>query len=142
MAALIGSGLGGALSDRWGRRQPFVAVGVLVYAAGTVVLATAYSLTALMIGAFLSSLGVALFLTVNQAMILDILPHRETQAGRYMAIASFSQSIPTATAPLAAPFLLSLGGTDGANYGALYLAAAALAFVGGVIVLGGVRSVR
>lgn len=57
-----------------------------------------------------------------------------------MAISSFSQKIPAALAPGLAPALLSIAvtGTD-KNYTALFLAAGALALVGGLITVIGVR---
>jgi MFS family permease len=142
VASVSGSLLGGALSDRMGRRRPFVLGGALLYGAGTAVSASAHSLPVLIVGALLSSLGVALFLTANQALVLDVLPHRDTQAGRYMAIAAFSQSVPTALAPLIAPLVLTLGAGPEPSYTALYLTAGALAVLGGAIVTVGVRGAR
>jgi MFS family permease len=142
VASVGGSLLGGALSDRVGRRRPFVLAGAVLYGAGTAVSASAHSLPVLIVGAVGSSLGVAVFLTANQALVLDVLPHRETQAGRYMAIAAFSQSIPTALAPLFAPLVLMLGTRPEPSFTALYLTAGALAALGGAIVTLGVRGAR
>lgn len=57
-----------------------------------------------------------------------------------MAITSFSQKIPATLAPGLAPVLLSIGaiGTD-KNYTALFLAAGALALVGGLITVLSIR---
>ncbi|WP_258803651.1 MFS transporter [Pseudarthrobacter sp. NS4] len=131
---------GGWFSDRANRRQPFILVGAVIYAAGTVVSAFSHDFITLIAGSLISSLGIAVFISVGQALVLDVLPHRETQAGKFMAITSFSQKIPAALAPGLAPVLLSIGatGTD-RNYTLLFLAAGALALVGGLITVLGVR---
>lgn len=124
----------GWLSDRWGRRRPFILVAVLIYAGGVSVSAFSFSLPGLFVGAVCGSLGVALFLAVNQAMVLDVLPHRETQAGRFLGITAFSQKIPNALAPLVAPVLLATGASSGDNYALLYLSAGVLALLGGLTI--------
>ena len=130
--ALAGSLVGGRLSDRTGVRRPFVVAGAALFAAGSIVSASADALPALLVGSLLASLGIALFSAVGQALSLDVLPHRETQAGRYTAITLFAQKIPGVISPLAAPLVLSLGG--GENFTALYLTAAALALLGGALI--------
>lgn len=142
VSAAVGALVGGTLSDRLGRRHPFVVGAVVIFVAGSVIMAFAHSLPVIMIGAALSSSGVATFLAVNQAMVLDVLPHRETQAGRFMAITAFSQKIPSGLAPLAAPLILAVGSMSAPNYTALYLTTASLVLVGGVIIVIGVRAVR
>jgi MFS family permease len=142
VSAFIGSLGAGWLSDRTGRRRPYVLAATILVGVGCSVSAFAWALPALLTGAFVSSLGIAIFLAVNQAMTLDILPDRDTQAGRYMAISTFAQKIPTALAPLLAPTLLVLGGSgDGRNYAAIYLAAAVFSVVGGAIIWLKVRAV-
>lgn len=135
-AAALGGGL---LSDRLGRRRPFVFAGAAIFAAGGFVLAFAGTLPVLLAGSALTTLGISLFTAVDQAIVLDVLPDRETAAGRHMAINAFSQKVPGALAPLAAPALLAIGGGTDANYTALYAASALLALLGGSIVLWRVR---
>lgn len=142
VTSTVGSLLAGALSDRIGRRLPFIAIGTSLFAAGAVLSALAMTFPALMAGALLSSFGIAVFLAVNQAVVLDILPGGATEAGRYLAIVSFSQKIPNAIAPMLAPILLSIGATSQPNFAALYIAAACLAAIGGLIVSGRVKGVR
>ena len=137
----LGAIFSGWMSDRWGRRRPFVLGSVVLFAAGTVVSAFADDLPQLVVGGVVSTLGVAVFLAINQAMVLDVLPHRETQAGRFMGITAFSQKIPNALAPLVAPALLATGATGG-NYTLLYLSAGGAVFAGGLLIVLKVRSVR
>ncbi|WP_162621755.1 MFS transporter [Microbacterium suaedae] len=143
VTASIGSLGGGWLSDRVGRRRPVVLAGALVFATGSALLAFAHDVPSLITGTLVTSLGVALFSAPAQALTLDVLPNRETEAGRYMAITMFSQKIPGAIAPLVAPMILGVGAAAGAsNFALLYAVAACCAVAGGVVVCAGVRGTR
>lgn len=142
VAAAGGALLGGFLSDKLKRRRLFVIIAAGLFVAGAVFEAFAYSLPQLIVGAVLMQLAIAVFATVNQAMVFAILPNR-SEAGRYMAVVAFAQKIPSAVAPLIAPLIITIGaaGAD-KNYTALYLGGAVLALVGGLIILFKVKSVR
>lgn len=145
VTATVGSLGGGWLSDRVGRRKPFILVGAILFAAGCSVSAFAHDLPTLMVGTLLNSLGIATFSAVAQALLLDVLPDREREAGRYMAIALFAQKIPGVFAPVLGGAVLAIGagaGVGAENFTALYLLAAALAFAGGLLITLSVRSVR
>nr|WP_314841449.1 MFS transporter [uncultured Microbacterium sp.] len=142
VVSAVGAVASGWISDRWGRRRPFVVVGAVLYGVGVSVSAFAQDLPALVVGGVTSSLGIAVFLAVNQAMVLDVLPHRDTQAGRFMGITSFSQKIPNALAPLAAPLILAIGAREASNYTLLYLSAGVLVIVGGFLIAWRVRGTR
>ncbi|MHC5257689.1 MFS transporter [Streptomyces sp. UC4497] len=142
VAAMAGAVGGGFLSDKLGRRRLFTLIGALVFICGAVVEASAYSLPLLMTGSVLMQLAIALFSSVDQAIVMAVLPNR-AEAGRYMAVVAFSQKIPSALAPLIAPLIITIGVTDGVkNYTALYLTGAVFALVGGLLIFTRVRSVR
>jgi MFS family permease len=141
VTATLGAIGGGWLSDRMGRRKPLILVGAVLFAVGSVVSAFAYDLPLLILGTLFASLGIASFSAVGQALVLDVLPDRDTQAGRYMAITMFAQKIPGVLAPIAAPAVLAIG-AGGQNFTALYLTAAALALAGGSIITFKVRGIR
>ena len=50
--------------------------------------------------------AIAVFATVDQAIIFAILPNR-TETGRYMAVVAFAQKIPSAVAPLIASLVIT-----------------------------------
>lgn len=139
--AMLGSLGGGWLSDRTARRKPLILTGAVFFSAGCGVFAFSWDLISLVAGTLVLSFGIALFSAVGQALVLDVLPDRDTQAGRYLAITMFSQKIPGVLAPIAAPALLVIG-SGAPNFTALYLAAAGLALVGGLIIALKVRSVH
>ncbi|WP_205718567.1 MFS transporter [Actinomadura sp. WMMA1423] len=143
VATALGAVGGGFLSDRLRRRRVFVLAGALVFSVGAVTMALATAVPALFAGSLACSLGIGAFAAVDQALLLDVLPERGTEAGRYTSIFNFAATIPQAVAPLIAPVFLGIGvaAGEGKNYSLLYIVAAACTLAGGLIVLR-VRAVR
>lgn len=142
VAAAGGALLGGFLSDKLKRRRLFVVIAAVLFVGGALAEATAWSLPQLIMGAVLMQLAIAVFATVDQAIIFAIIPDR-SETGRYMAIVAFAQKIPSAVAPLLASVIITIGAvTDVKNYTLLYLIGAAFALVGGLIVFLKVKAVR
>lgn len=142
LAATAGALVGGFLSDKLQRRRRFIMIAALLFVVGAVVEATAWSLPQIIIGAILMQLAIAIFATVNQAMVYAIIPERD-QTGRYMAVIQFAQKIPSAVAPLIAGVVITIGSVgDVKNYTLLYLTGAVFALVGGLIIMLKVTSVR
>ncbi len=122
MASAIVSGM---VSDRIRRRKPFIYGAVAAMSGGLVIASTADELVVYSVGAILLTLGVGMFGTVDLALVSDVMPERETRAGKYMSIYYNIASNPAgAIAPIVAPLVLAIGG--GGNYGALFLTAAVL----------------
>lgn len=143
IATSVGAIGGGFLSDRLHRRRVLVLLGGVIMAAGMTTAAFSSSIVMLAAGSVLSSLGLGLFSAIDQALLLDVLPDREHNAGRFMAITGFATSIPQSVAPLIAPFILGIGVAAGAdkNYTLLFLVAAAFVLAGGLVIQR-IRSVR
>ena len=142
LAAAAGALAGGFLSDKLKRRRLFVMVAALLFVAGAVIEAFAWSLPQLIIGAVIMQMAIAVFATVDQAIIFAIIPER-AEAGRYMAVVAFAQKIPSAVAPLLASVVITVGAVGAEkNYTILYLSGALFALVGGLLILLKVRAVR
>ncbi|MBD7996713.1 MFS transporter [Arthrobacter sp. Sa2CUA1] len=143
LATTAGAIGGGFLSDKLRRRRAFVCASGLIFGAGAIIMALSSDMPMLVAGSLLGSLGIGMFSAVDQALLLDVLPERETDAGRFMGIISFATSIPQSIAPLIAPIFLAVGVTAGGekNYLLLYVIAAACTVLGGLVVLR-IRSVR
>ncbi|MFD4508566.1 MFS transporter [Streptomyces sp. NPDC058457] len=143
VAAAGGAIGGGFLSDKLGRRKLFTLIGSTVFVVGAVTEALAHSLPQLVVGAVLMQFAIAMFSAVDQAIVFAVLPDL-AEAGRYLAVVAFAQKIPSAVAPLIAPLVITLGGSEGGekNYTVLYLIGAALALAGGLIVKFKVKAVR
>jgi MFS family permease len=140
----LGALLGGFLSDKLRRRRIFVLGAGIVYTLGAVTLAFGGRNFAILVaGSSLTGLALGVFSAVDQALVLNVLPEKDTDAGRFLGINGYSTSIAQAVAPLlAAPLILIGASVDHKNYGLLFLVAAGLTVIGGVIVQWRVRSVR
>lgn len=142
VAAAAGALLGGFLSDKLKRRRLFVLLAAVLFVAGAVTEAFAWSLPQLIIGAVIMQMAIAVFATVDQAIIFAIIPDR-SEAGRYMAVVSFAQKIPSAVAPLLASVVITIGAVGAEkNYTILYLSGAVFALIGGLMILLKVKAVR
>jgi MFS family permease len=120
--------VGGILSDRFKRRKVFVLVAGLIYGVGIVIVAFASSFWIFLIGTLISNLALGVYAAVDQALVTDVLPNRETEGAKGMGIFTIAQSLPQSLAPAIAPLFLAIGG--GNNYTALYLVAGLLALLG------------
>jgi MFS family permease len=142
LATTVGAIGGGFLSDKLRRRRLFLVISGSLMAIGMLTMAFSAEMPALIAGSLIVSVGIGGFAAVDQALLLDVLPERQTDAGRFMGITGFATSIPQATAPLIAPLFLAIGATAGdKNYTLLFIVAAACVFAGGLVVMR-IKSVR
>jgi MFS family permease len=142
LATTAGALGGGFMSDRFRRRKVFLVIGGAIMAVGMVTMALSSDLPFLFAGSLIVSLGIGLFAAVDMALLLDVLPEKETDAGRFMGITGFATSIPQAAAPFIASGILVIGVTGEAkNYSLLFFIAAAFVLLGGLVILR-IKSVR
>ncbi|MET8688065.1 MFS transporter [Streptomyces sp. NPDC004732] len=121
--------VGGAWSDRVGRRKPFVIWSGAVMAAATGLLALWQTWPGAIVAAALLGIGFGVFTSVDFALMTDVLP-TATDRGKDLGIINIANSLPQVAAPvLAAPIVTHLGG-----YRALYLTAAVVGAAGSVLV--------
>ncbi|OLR94114.1 MFS transporter, partial [Actinokineospora bangkokensis] len=118
---------GGWLSDRLGRRKGLVTAAGLVIAAGSAPLAVWPTWPVTVLSAVLLGLGYGVYVSVDQALITQVLP-AASDNGRDLGVISIANSLPHVLGPvIAAPLVSSLGG-----YPALFTVTAllGLAFAG------------
>ncbi|MFI8193219.1 MFS transporter [Streptomyces sp. NPDC085946] len=137
-ATVAGSLLGGQLSDRSGRRKPYVLAASLVLAVSLAMIAGAQSFGTYLAAVAVFGFGEGLYLSVDVALAAAVLPDPEESA-KDMGVLNIGNALPQSLVPIAAPALLALGG--GGNYGALFLFGAIAAVLGAVAVQF-VRSVK
>jgi MFS family permease len=129
LGTILTAVVGGRLSDASGRRKVYVIASSLVMAVATVILALAPVFSAAMVAAFVLGAGYGVYLAVDQALITQVLPAAQDRA-RDLGVINIANSAPQVLGPvLAAPIVTSLGG-----YPVLYLAAAVVAVLSGVLV--------
>jgi MFS family permease len=136
--AVLESVAGGWLSDRVGRRKPFVWAAAFIAGVGLLIIGTSGSFGQFLVGAALTSLGQGLYIAVDLALIAAVLPDPET-AAKDLGVFNIASCLPQSLAPALAPLFLLIGG--GANYPAVFVAATAFAVLGAVVVVP-IRRVR
>lgn len=130
LAAVAITILTGRLSDRSGRRKPFLAVGTLAVTGGMVVMAGAGSWGVAVLGYGLALCGISAFLAVHAALSMQLLPSPEHR-GRDLGVLNLTNTLPAMVAPL-----LAFGfAPDEGGYAAFLLTMAALALVGGGVAM-------
>ncbi|EDY57543.1 major facilitator superfamily transporter [Streptomyces sviceus ATCC 29083] len=127
--------VGGVWSDRVGRRKPFVRWSGVLMAVATALLALWQTWPSAIIVAALLGVGLGVFMSVDFALMTDVLP-TALDRGKDLGIINVANSLPQVAAPaLAAPIVTHLGG-----YRVLYGVAAAVGLAGAVLV-GRIRGV-
>jgi MFS family permease len=121
--------IGGVLSDRSGRRKPAVIFSGYAMAAAALLLAAWETWTGAIVCAGLLGLGYGVYLSVDQALITQVLPTAEDRA-KDLGIINIANSAPQVLGPaLAAPIVTYLGG-----YPSLYVSVAVVTVLGSVFV--------
>ncbi|GAA1658270.1 MFS transporter [Actinoplanes couchii] len=134
-ASMIGAIGGGFLSDRLRRRQLFVMIGGILFAVGALLQAFGPATPVLVAGSMIASIGIGTFAALEQALILDVLPERDTDGGRFLGIANYTTGLTHAIAPLIATGLLLVGVTgDDKNYPLVFIVAAICTVAGGLTI--------
>ncbi|MCL8014666.1 MFS transporter [Streptomyces sp. AS02] len=127
--------VGGAWSDRVGRRKPFVRWSGVLMAAATALLAVWQTWPSAIVVAALLGVGLGVFMSVDFALMTDVLPEARDR-GKDLGVINVANALPQVAAPaLAAPIVTHLGG-----YRMLYLVAAVVGLAGAVLV-GRIRGV-
>ncbi|HEY1530955.1 MAG TPA: MFS transporter [Galbitalea sp.] len=126
---IIFSTVGGVLSDRIKRQKPFVIVASVVAAVALILIGTAPNVPTLFVATGILGIGAGIFLSVDLAMSVRMLPNPEN-VGKDIAVMGLASTLPSAFVPAIAPLFLLLGG-----YTLLYVAIAVLGLIGAVLVL-------
>jgi MFS family permease len=134
---VVASLVGGRLSDRTGRRKAFVFAASAVYGLSLFVIAVVSTFDGFLIGLAISGLGFGLYMAVDLALVVDVLPD-EHSAAKDLGVLNMAAALPSTLAPAVAPAILLAGG---GSYGVLYAAAGVCALLGAAAILP-VRRVR
>jgi MFS family permease len=123
--------LAGRLSDRVGRRKPFVMIAAVIYAAALVIVAASSSVEGYLVAMAVGGVGFGMYMAVDLALVVDVLTDPVT-AAKDLGVLNIAGALPFALAPAVTPGLLALGHD---NYAVLYEVAAACALAAAVAVL-------
>jgi MFS family permease len=134
--ALIFAPIAGKISDRIGRRKPFVVVAALVFAVGLSVVTFAHTFPMFLVSMAIMGIGQGVYMAVDLALVSQILPSHQDIA-KDMGIMGLASSLPSSIVPALAPALLAIGAsaTNPQNFPALFLAGAIAGLLGAVLIL-------
>jgi MFS family permease len=135
VCTLAMAGLGGWISDRTGRRKPFVIGAAVLIGIGLFLLATAPTFAALAVAEIVFGLGNGLFLAVDLALITQVLPDPET-VGKDLGVINIANALPQSLAPAIAPAVLLAGGYT------LLFAVAAMSLMLAAVLVTRIKGVR
>ncbi|GLZ60172.1 MULTISPECIES: MFS transporter [Micromonospora] len=120
----------GRLSDRSGRRKVYVIVSGLIMAVAALLLAVAPLWPVAIVAALLLGAGYGVYLSVDAALITQVLP-RATDRAKDLGVINIANSAPQVLGPaLSAPLVVYLGG-----YPTLYAVTAVVTLLGSVLVV-------
>jgi MFS family permease len=128
---VLASLVGGALSDRTGRRKVFVLTASIGYGLGLFAIAIASNFNGYLVGMAIAGLGFGVYMAVDLALVVDVLPGSGNDA-KDLGVLNIAGALPFSIAPAIAPAVLSAGG---GSYGVLYAVAGGCAIVGAVAIL-------
>jgi MFS family permease len=129
VAVVLTAVTGGVISDRTGRRKLPVTVAGLVMAVPAVMLALWPSWPVAIVSAAIMGLGFGVYLSVDQALVTQVLPSAAARA-KDLGIINIANSGPQVLAPaIAAPLVSQLGG-----YPTLFLSVAVITVLGSAFV--------
>ena len=133
-AMMISSPIGGILSDKVGKRRPFVAVAGGIMVVGLVLLAFAPDITTLVIAQAIIGLGAGSFLSVDLALATEVLPNPDDVA-KDRGVLNIANALPQSIAPAIAPAIIAIGATTAlGGYTTWYLFGALVAAAGAILV--------
>ncbi len=136
VGALVAAAVSGPLSDRLGRRKPFVIASSAVAGVGCILPVISPTFGTVEIFAAFAGVAFGTYLSVDAALVTLVLPRSE-DAARDLGVLNIANAGPQVLAPLIALLIINhLGG-----YPTLFIAGGCCGVVGAVAVTG-VRSVR
>lgn len=134
---LIGAPIFAKISDKVGRRKPFVAVAAVVFAVGLIVAIVANSFPGFIVAMAIMGIGQGVYFAVDIALVSQILPDPDNPA-KDLGIFGLAASLPNTVVIAVAPAIVAIGvatGSDDKNYSALFIAGAIAAVVGALFIL-------
>jgi MFS family permease len=129
---VVWSLIAGRLSDRTGRRKPFVMAGSVIQGLGLWLIATSDSYTTLLFGVALTGMGHGVYEGVDLALVTDVLPDRDQHAAKDLGLLNIANTLPQVIAPLCAPLILAVSHGD---YMLLFAVAGAVAVLGAAVLV-------
>jgi MFS family permease len=120
------------ISDRTGRRKAIVGISAAASSVGLLVVTFSPGIPVFLVGLAIAGLGQGAFISVDVAMMTEVLPSTEA-AGKDLGVVALAYQLPHLLVPVIAVPLISMG--DGSSYRLLFATAAVLVVIGALAVI-------
>lgn len=127
---MISTIIAGNLSDKIGKRKPFVIAASISMALGMAVMLVFPVLPSLFIQAALGGIGMGIYMPVDQALFIDVLPDKNS-AGRDLGVAAVATNLGQALGPIIAGQIVAIFG----SYGMIWAVALVLCTVAAAAII-------
>lgn len=108
---LVSIGLSGWWSDKVGRRKVFIYAASAIMAVGLAMPLIMPTMTGMILMAIINGIGFGVYMSVDAALMTEVLPSEGTDAGKDLGILNVATNIPQALSPSIALLIISsLGG--------------------------------
>lgn len=101
----------GRLSDKIGRRKPFVIAAAIIMAIAMLSPMISPTLPALFVQSILTGFAFGIYLPVDQALFVAVLPDLENSAGRDLGVAALATNVGQALGPILAAQVVAISGS-------------------------------
>jgi MFS family permease len=134
--SLVFAPIAAKISDRVGRRKPFVIAAAAIFAVGLGIVATANTYGQFLVAIAVIGLGQGIYFAVDLALVTQVLPD-QANAAKDLGIMNLANNLPSSIVPAVAPALLAIGAsaTSPQNFSALFLAGAIAGLIGAVLIV-------
>ncbi|MHA6630482.1 MFS transporter [Pseudonocardia sichuanensis] len=134
--ALVFAPIAGKVSDRIGRRKPFVVSAAVIFAVGLALASTAGSFPAFLAAMAVIGFGQGIYMAVDIALVTEVLPDPANPA-KDLGLMNLASTLPGTIVPAVAPAVLAIGATAAApqNFTALFGFGAVAGLLGAVLIL-------
>ncbi|HEY4268637.1 MAG TPA: MFS transporter [Galbitalea sp.] len=110
LAAALSVALGGWLSDRLGRRRPFILIGNVLMIVGDGILFAFPAVSSVLVTAVLFGIGLGLSISCGRALASQVLPNQATGAATGLGVLNTATSLGQAAAPVLGALVIGWGG--------------------------------
>lgn len=131
VTAMVATVVGGLLSDRLGRRKPLVIAASALIAAAAVPVAIAPGVGTMMVFYLVGGFGFGVYLSVDQALMVEILPNAGAEA-KELGMLAVANSAPSVLSPVIAAAVVSVFGFHSLFLFTILIAAAGAGCIGAI----------
>lgn len=129
LVVIVAALFAGWMSDRIGRRRLWVLAASVIQGVGLLVLAFASTMPVVLVGAAVSGLALGVFVSVELALAIEVLPDPAT-AAKDLGVYNIANAAPQSVAPAVGPAFIAAGG-----FSLLFLFAGGTAVAGGAAIM-------